>query len=354
MNRKIVTAIIVLTSLLALGTQSGALLLADTVSNDGGNLLVNGNFDELPFHWAYPNHFIPEGWERWWIHGTVLPEFDDVNKPGGVREHIYVDGGHALVYFKWGPSYTAGVFQVVEGVTPCRPYELTMYARNHSLEGALPHARIGLDPLGALLTDDGAIHDPTPLHRTVWSREQTALFTWEELVVTTEPRGNKLTAILYASPEPGSDAVHYYDTFWDAGSLHASPYASGRLPAPSRSTDGFIYDVEATSNANSVTVNWKLSGPGTTQVWYDLITPNPITDTTHLTHTTYLPLISRFSLNFAHTTAVDYNAAPLSRAATITDVAPGQRVNYIVLARRLVGDTCVTEYAGPFILETQP
>ena len=22
------------------------------------NLLVNGNFDELPFYWAYPNHFV--------------------------------------------------------------------------------------------------------------------------------------------------------------------------------------------------------------------------------------------------------------------------------------------------------
>ena len=122
------------------------------------NLLVNGNFDELTFYWAYPNHFIAGGWERWWLHGTIIPEYDDVNKPGGVRQNIYVDGTHAQVYFKWGVSYTAGIFQVINGLTPCRPYELTMSTRTHSLEGTHPHARSGLDPGGAQLTADGAVH----------------------------------------------------------------------------------------------------------------------------------------------------------------------------------------------------
>jgi len=330
--------------------------VAQQASALNGNLLVNGNFDELPFHGPlYPNHFVPEGWERWWIHGSVLPEYDDVNKKGGVRKDIYVDGGHALVYFKWGPSYTAGVFQVVNGLTACRPYQLTMYARNHSLPGALPHARIGLDPLGQSLTSDGAVHDPTPLNRTIWSREQTDLFVWEELSVTAEPLGDSLTAILYASPQPGSDNVHYYDTFWDAGALRPAPYANDRLPAPGQATNGFINNVTAVVTATQVTLNWNLNGPGMTQVWYNLMTtPIPITDTASLPYTTYFPLIANFPLNFAHATPVDYGATSLTRSATITNFTSGQIINYIVLARRLEGNTCITEFAGPYEIVTQP
>ncbi len=316
-----------------------------------GNLLVNGNFDELPFYWAYPNHFIPGGWERWWIHGTVLPEFDDIK---GGREHIRVDGDHALVYFKWGANYTAGVFQVVHGLTPCRPYELTMYARTHTLAGALPHARIGLDPVGQQLTPDGAVHDPTPLHRTIWSREQTELFKWEELSVTAEPLGNSLTAILYASPQPGSTEVHYYDTFWDAGALQPVPYVNERLPAPLRPAGNFIYNVNSITSTEKVTLTWNLQAPGTSQIWYTLITPSTITDTTHLTHTYYLPIISRFSLNFEHATPVNYNAGSLTRTATLTGFTPGQIINYIIVTRRLVSNTCVTEYAGPYTITTHP
>ncbi|MCX7949984.1 MAG: hypothetical protein N2509_07710, partial [Treponemataceae bacterium] len=113
------------------------------------NLLINGNFDELPFYWRPPNHFIAGGWARWWIDGTVLPEFDDVR-----TQRPYYDGGHAQVYFKWGHTYEAGIYQVVSGLTPCVPYRFTMWARNHSLPGVLPHARIGLDPEGTQLTPD--------------------------------------------------------------------------------------------------------------------------------------------------------------------------------------------------------
>ncbi|MCS7179721.1 MAG: hypothetical protein N0A03_10760, partial [Anaerolineae bacterium] len=56
----------------------------------GPNLLVNGNFDDpaYPFYWRYPNHFVAGGWIRWWIHGTVLPEYDDAR-----AQRPYYDGG---------------------------------------------------------------------------------------------------------------------------------------------------------------------------------------------------------------------------------------------------------------------
>ncbi len=320
------------------------------------NLLVNGNFDELPFYWAYPNHFVAGGWDRWWIHGTVLPEYDDVK---GVRESIYVDGGHAQVYFKWGDNYTAGIFQVVNGLTACRPYELTMHARTHTLEGARPGTRIGLDPVGAQLTPDGAVHDQTPLYRTIWSREQTALFRWEELSVTAEPLGNSLTAILYASPVPGSDAVHYYDTFWDAGALRPTTYPDGRLPGPIQPTGSFITGINPiTTTPTSLTVNWSLSSLAGTQVWYRIVPPptppTPITSTFQINFSTYLPVVARgIPLNFPQQTALEYTAGP-AHSATITGLSPDDTVFYIVVARRLVGNACVTEYAGPYSTKLQP
>ncbi|MBN2392385.1 MAG: hypothetical protein JXR84_16770 [Anaerolineae bacterium] len=319
------------------------------------NLLVNGNFDELPFDWYYPNHFVARGWDRWWIHGTVLPEYDDVAKPGGVRVNTYVDGGHAQVYFKWGSAYTAGIFQVVNGLTPCRPYELTMYARTHSLDQAHPGSRIGLDPQGEQLTPDGAVKDMAPLERTVWSREQTALSFWEELSVTAEPLGNSLTAILYASPAPGSDAVHYFDTYWDAGALRAAIYANGRLPGPTHLTTSFINNVTPITSPTSLTLNWSLSDTAGTQVWYNIVPPptppTPITSTFQINFLAYMPIAARgIPFNFPQQTALDY-ATGLTHSATISDLSSGEAVSYVVVARRLVGNTCVTEYAGPYIIQ---
>ena len=349
-RRRYILHFLTLCSLLVvLGIGDHAIRPTEALSD---NLLVNGNFDELPFEWYYPNHYVAGGWERWWIHGTVLPEYDDVNKPGGVRRDIYVDGTHAQVYFKWGSSYTAGIFQVVSGLAPCRPYELTMYGRTHSLSGAQPGSRIGLDPVGTQLTPDGAVHDPTPLYRTVWSREQTTLFTWEKLSVTAEPLGNSLTAILYASPVPGSDAVHYYDTFWDAGALRPTTYESGRLPNPIKATDGFIDSVNIITSSTSLTVTWSLDELAGTQVWYDIVPPptppTPITSTFQINFSVYFPLAARgIPFNFPQQTALEYTTGP-THAATITDVPSGYSVYYIVMARRLRDGACVTEYAGPY------
>ena len=110
-----------------------------------------------------------------------------------------------------------------------------MWARNHSLAGALPHAKIGLDPQGTDLTPDGAVKNGLPPY-TVWSPEQTALEVWEQLAVETESWGNSMTAILYAAPRPGSAAVHYFDTYWDAGALTQGSYPNGRLPDPASGT----------------------------------------------------------------------------------------------------------------------
>lgn len=339
----------------------GALLLSmslirPAIAHDrrdlSANLLINGDFEQLPFYGPLrPNHYVAGGWYRWWVHGTILPEFDDVK---GDRVGKQFDGDHAQIYHKWGATYTAGIYQVVDGLMPCRPYRLTMHVQNRSLPGVHPHARIGLDPYGADLTtgdsldDRGAVLDTAPLDRAVWSREQEALFQWEELAVSAEPRGDKLTAILYASPvRSSSDAPHYYDTYWDAGALIQTTYESGRLPAPTQPTTGFIHNVSYGTNAGLLNIRWDLSEPATTQVWYGVAAPSIVSPTIISSHTVYLPMISRFTLNYPNATQLHFYAEG-TQTETIRDVASGQIISWIVLARRLAGDVCVTEYAGPY------
>lgn len=306
------------------------------------SLLVNGNFDELPFYWVPPNHHIAGGWMRWWIHGTVLPEFDDVR-----TSRPYYDGGHAQAYFKWGASYEAGIYQVVSGLTPCVPYRFTMWARNHSsLEGGLPRARIGLDPEGTQLTprsDEGAVPDPPGLPpKTVWSREQTALFVWEELAVEAEPLGNQLTAILYAHPDNPGDG--FFDTYWDAGRLITSTFPGGRLPAPvSWAPTSFITNVTISNVLNTLIIEWNTLAPAPAQVWYNIIQPaSPITPTAPHTHTVYLPLVLKSPSAFAYATPIDIS--PLARyRAVISGLEDGETVQFVVVARRPSSGACVTE-----------
>jgi len=307
------------------------------------NLLVNGNFDQLPFYWRVPNHFIAGGWVRWWIHGTILPEFDDA------RSRPWYDGGHAQVYFKWGATYEAGIYQVVTGLSPCTPYRFTMWARNHSLDGVLPHARIGLDPQGTQLTpndDDCAVKTGLP-PQTVWSREQTALFTWEELSVEAEPLGNRLTAILYAHPEsPPYGGPYYYDTIWDAGQLITSTYPGGRLPAPTSWTpSGFITNIVTSTVLNTLVIEWDTLAPASTQVWYEILPPPspPISPTGAFT--VYLPLVMR-APTFTYATLLDVTPVTPHRAV-ISGLQDGQTVRFVALSRRLLDGSCVTEVSAP-------
>ena len=307
------------------------------------NLLVNGSFDDpaYPFYWRYPNHFVAGGWIRWWIHLTVLPEYDDV-RPW--RPYSY-DGEHAQAYFKWGIPYTAGIYQVVNGLTPCVPYRLTMWARNHSLEGALPHARIGLDPQGTQLTpsdDDCAVKNGLP-PLTVWSREQTALFTWEELAVEAEPLGNRLTAILCAAPRPSSNVTHYYDTFWDAGRLVQLSFPDGRLPEPpSWAPSGFIQNLQATILLDTLLVTWDTPQPASTQVWYQVTGPRPPRS---LSETAQEPA-STVQEVYPLTTTLDTMPVTHHRAL-IEGLTVSDTVSLVALSRRPTDVACVTEVSEP-------
>ncbi len=314
------------------------------------NLLVNGSM-EGDYRWRYPNHYVAPLWIRWWIHGSDLPEYDLTR---GSRSYVYYDGERAQVYFIWGKTYTAGIYQVVTGLTPCVPYRLTAWARNHSLESALPHARIGLDPQGTQLTPDTydcAVKTGLP-PLTVWSREQTALFTWEELSVEAEPLGDRLTAILYASPwHPNDGHVYYFDTFWDAASLTQVGFPNNRLPAPGSWTpSGFITNVVTQSTSGGLVVQWDTLGPASTQVWYNVITPTaPITPTGAFT--VYLPLVSKSTTNYVFATTLDTTPTTTHQATIpLSGLPSGTRVEFVLLSRRPLASACATEVYGPLVI----
>ncbi|MGC9350020.1 MAG: hypothetical protein ACP5JG_17910, partial [Anaerolineae bacterium] len=314
----------------------------DAEGVDTDNLLLNGSMED-GFYWRYPNHYVAHNWARWWIDGTILPEFDSTRES---RPHY--DGEKAQVYFKWGDSYTAGIYQVVDNVMPCAYYQLDVWARNHSVEDALPHARAGLDPDGTQLTKDdksGAVKYGLP-PRTAWSWEQTNLSVWEQLSVSVEAKTDRLTAILYASPEPRRDQVHFYDTYWDAARLYQLPYPVERLPAPaSEAPSAFISNVTTRRMGSDLVVEWNTAAPAPTQVWYTVRTPaEPVTASATLSHTLHMPMLARTKslTSFESVTPVDTSVVT-HYIAVIGGMESGQTVTLAVLVRRSDGTACQTE-----------
>jgi hypothetical protein len=305
------------------------------------NLLVNGNMEELPFYWKYPNHFVAGGWLRWWIHGDI-PEYDDVRS---WRPQRY-DGEHAQIYFWYGTSYTAGIYQRVTGVQPCTYYQFDMYGRNHSNAGAEHNARLGIDPLGRTYNDidnPGISSFPSGI---VWSPRKTYYEVWGLHRVRAESRASSITAITYASPEEG---YGYYDTFWDAGSLYQVDPPWGKLPDPDDWTpSSFIQNVYTNTVGNDLYIEWDTTSAASTQVWYDLYSLSPPTITVPTSYTVYLPLVSQ-DIQWRYSTPVDQT--PITHHEVVIENMGGMGVRFVALSRRLDGTVCRTEASDVFIVE---
>ncbi|MBN1180142.1 MAG: hypothetical protein JXD18_13105 [Anaerolineae bacterium] len=300
-------------------------------------LLVNGGMEDLGFYWMPPNHFVAERWYRWWLRDDI-PEYDDVRD---WRPQRY-DGDHAQIYFRYGATYTAGIYQRVANLQPCAFYQFQMYGRNHSGTGAEHNARIGLDPFGRTyntLDNPRLTAVPSDI---VWSPRKTYYETWGLHTVTAETRGNALTAITYVSPEPG---YGYYDTFWDAGSLFQVSPPGNRFADPSSWTpSGFISNVNVSTNGDQVQITWDTSAAASTQVWYNILPVTTVSVTTPLSYTYYLPLVAR-SIDFDYETPVSY--APVSTHQVVIDgIGADEVVEFVAVSRRLVGDTCYTEVSA--------
>ncbi len=350
--------LILLCCLLAVGTYSSAPLLANQAQSDDDNLLINGDFEiEDPetkgFKWYPPNHYLALHWYRWWVNEwpnhPLIPEYDDVRLDG--RWPPY-SGNHAQVYFKWGANYKAGIYQVVEDVTPCVPHEFSMYTRSSGNIGTQPRARVGLDPEGNALTLD---HDHNDLlgwsPYMQWSAEQTKIHTWERLSVTAESLGNKLTAIAYANPSYQGSETPYYDTWWDQGTLYQVDFPEGKLPEPTSWNSAYIQSVSHQQEGDQLNVTWNTSVQASSQVWYTMESyTEAVTSTATLSHTVYLPYISKAPRVYA-TTLDPQPTTSHTASIPLTDLTSGGRITYWVLSRRLGSGACITEGRGPFEYE---
>ena len=325
---------------------------------EGVNLLRNGGFEEEDpgthgFKWFPPNHFLALHWYRWWVNSwpaqPQIPEYDDMRPTS--KRWPPLEGNHAQVYFKWGPNYLAGVYQVVEELTPCVPYEFSMYVNSQGNPGTVAHARIGLDPEGTQITLDHTHNDliggQMPPY-TAWSEEQLNIYLWEQLVVTAEPLGSRLTAITYANPIYEGTLTPWYDTWWDAGVLRQVPFPDNRLPEPTSWNAPFA-NINTAINGDNLSVTWNTTFPASTQVWYG-ITPVYITPTHTMTHTIFLPLISNATSLRAtplDTTPTTYHAVNI---AGMQALKPGDQITLWLLSRRPTTGSCITEGYGPVVV----
>ncbi len=315
-----------------------------------GNVLVNGDFEDSGFNWFYPNHFLAPGWYRWWINqppATMIPEYDD-----GRSENRWppYEGKHMQVYFKWGSNYHAGIYQVIENVTPCVPYEFTMYVNSRGNVGTAPHARVGLDPQGTQITLDHVHNDliggqMPPL--TTWSTEQTALNAWERLSTTAEPLGTRLTAITFANPFYVGEQTPWYDTWWDTGAVQQVSFPDGKLPEPASWDSPYINTVQHSIIGDTLNLSWNTTVLASTQVWYYMEQVSaPMTPTVTLTPTVFIPLVMRSvpwqitTLNLAPTTT--HNVSITGMGA----LQSGDKVVVRLLSRRPGPTACVTEGYG--------
>ena len=323
-------------------------ILAPVTQGSGEtNLLLNPSFEEN-FYWQYPNHYVAKDWNRWWIHGSSLPEYTD-SSAHSFRPHY--DGERAQAWHVWGRTYTAGIYQVTHHANPCTLYQLSAWTQNHSLDDALPHARVGLDPEGTQLTpssDSGAVLSLPP--RTAWSREQETLYAWENLTVTTEALDDKLTAIFYTSPERGSrNSTYFFDSMWDAASLIPVDFPDGRLPVPEASEDpSFIYNVTTEMKLNTLVIEWDTMAPASTQVLYEIHKPTAvITSGSGYTSTVYIPIVSkapRHPSTYELATSLDPEPV-LHHRSVIGNLEDESTltISFVPLSRYRKGSGCITE-----------
>jgi len=302
------------------------------------NLLVNDSMED-GFYWLPPNHFIANGWERWW-RGNLMHEYDD-----GHKYHSR-DGEHSQRHHGWGPP-TTGIFQKVS-VSPCLRYQFSMYGLNSSGKtNTNHHARIGIDPLGRGL----GIYISTLPTEIVWSPDQTFWRKWGQHTVQAETHHETITVITYISPENPDD---YYDTYWDMGKLIVLPFPNDRLPAPnSWQASDLITNVTSTQSLDTLTVKWETTEPALSQIWYTVITPTRRSDPigTLLFPSIYLPLVIH---SRPETEAPTFTlATPPDLAYTTTHQASlradlGRIVKFAILARRPVDNQCQTESSSVF------
>lgn len=333
----------------------------------GDNQLINGDFDQLAFYWRPTNHYVAGMWYEWWGNNSTIPEYID----GGIPNHdeCYpkpVDGrchnpdtgvyNSSQGYIRWGAPFVAGIYQPVHNVVPCTLYTFEIWNRN---DGDTYGAKVGIDPTGWVITrlgnsgpnncpPDGASRCPDPYigddhgfpSTIAWSAPSYhAAFTWVPISLTMEAAADAISVWTYAAPP--EEAVSQ-STYWDYGSLVQVPFPEQKLPQPASWTPtGYIGNVLTTFITPTLTIEWTTQTPASTQIIYNVYS-KPISPTGQLTHTVYLPAISQPERGpFLDPTPTQ------EHRVTISGLRSGDEVEFVLLSRRSLGESCATETSGP-------
>ena len=340
------------------------------IESVGGNRLINGDFDQLPFYWRPTNHYVAGMWFEWWVDGTTIAEYID----GGGKYHNECypmpaggkcrnddtgeyNSSQGYILYKVD-HFKAGIYQPVENLERCTLYRFEMYNRNDTDRYG---AQVAIEPGGWVITrlsttnlkncpPDGQSVCPYPRidaehdfpDTIIWSEPSYhEAYTWAPLSVTAEAIADKISVWTYAAPDDSSVSQ---STYWDYGSLVQMPFPDGKLPAPSLWTpSGYVQIIDAPEFITpTLTIEWTTSDPSSTQIFYS-ITPSVITPTDSMTHTVFMPMIHQPDRQpYLDTTPTT------SHQATITGLKVGDVVKFIALSRRVLGTSCATETSLPY------
>jgi len=324
--------------------------LLKTTKSTPGDMLTNGDMDQMGLYWKYPNHYIAGAWFEWFSTRYRIPEYTNGNERGFV--HTPANSQRMQL---WGGSYAGGLMQSPV-VTPCTYYRFQAYG--HSRPGSkdpplvyvASHMKVGIEPYGWMSGrstnkyDSGLEPEEIP-HTVVWSPEATHNFVWTPYEVQTEALSNTVTVILYSNPEVNLDGgVWWNDTLWDTASLveiswpKATLLDGDVLPAP----DGQIANLTANLVPNQATIEWDTSARSSTQLLYRAVAfSEPVTGTL-LTHALYLPRIdvgARLS-GFQHTMV---DTQPVNHHRVVVTGLPDEyAIEFVALSRWLDGAGCIT------------
>jgi hypothetical protein len=220
------------------------LLAALPVAADGPNLLQNPGFEQ-PFAASIPgkeNCLIAVPWLAWYVQGPpertsqgflLAPEYKMSTRNDAPFNRVH-GGDLAQQYFHSFGTFQAGVYQVVQKVTPGALLHLQIWGltwscnseskgncgNNTSGDPSPMHLRIGIDPTGGT--------DPFSPN-IVWSAEVNAWDTWTLLQIEATAVNSTITVFAYSYPDYRSQDNNVY--LDDASLVEVAPPATD-TPVP--------------------------------------------------------------------------------------------------------------------------
>lgn len=219
----------------------GALLVIVALSSSGPvdaqtNLLINPGMEGD--YAGTPMRATPGGWQAWV--GAGNPDF---------YPEVYgsvFSGGRSQALLTGSSTFTAGIYQVVNGIPTGSPVRASAWAHlsvaiGDNLAGTYSHMKVGIDPNGGTNPNDGDV---------VWSSTMSSQGPatvqggrlWTEynlLSVETVATGSSVTVFLWGSQ---NWAAVEHRQYWDEASLIIVGDTSGPVVAPPSAPTGRVLE----------------------------------------------------------------------------------------------------------------